>query len=136
MLPSPVQIQEVLVAFAPFFTRPVWHHAQVLILGAILARGKRTVTSALRAMGLAQSRHFTNYHRVLNRAVWHASFTAKVLLGLLVALLPPGVPLQILVDETMERRNGAKIKTKGVFRDAVRSSRKRLSTATVCVGSR
>jgi hypothetical protein len=126
MLPSPVQIQGVLVTFAPLFTRPVWHHAPVLILGAILARGKRTVTSALRAMGLAQSRHFTNYHCVLNRAVWHATFTAKVLFGLLVALLPPGVPLQILVDETMERRNGAKIKTKGVFRDAVRSSRKKV----------
>ena len=60
----------------------------VLIMGAILARGKRTVTSALRAIGLAQERHFTNYHRVLNRAVWHASFAAKVLLGCMVALLP------------------------------------------------
>lgn len=126
MIPLPVQIQEVMVAFAPFFTRPVWHHAQVLILGAILARGKRTVTSALRAVGLAQERHFTNYHRVLNRAVWHASFAAKVLLGRLVAVLPRGVPLQILVDETMERRKGAKIRTKGVFRDAVRSSRKKV----------
>jgi hypothetical protein len=126
MAPLPVQIQEVMVAFAPLFTRPVWHHAQVLILGAILARGKRTVTAALRAIGLAQERHFTNYHRVLNRAVWQTTFTAKVLLGLLVALLPPGMPLQILVDETMERRNGAKIKTKGVFRDAVRSSRKKV----------
>lgn len=126
MLPLPVEIQEIMAAFAPLFTRPVWHHAQVLILGAILARGKRTVTSALRAIGLAQERHFTNYHRVLNRAVWHASFTAKVLLGRMVALLPPGVPLQILVDETMERRKGAKIKTKGVFRDAVRSSRKKV----------
>jgi hypothetical protein len=88
MLPMPVQIQEIMAAFAPLFTRPVWHHAQVLIVGAILARGKRTVTSALRAMGLAQERHFTNYHRVLNRAVWHASFAAKVSLGCMVALLP------------------------------------------------
>ena len=122
----PVPIQEVLVAFAPLFTRPVWHHAQVLMLGAILARGKRTVTSALRAMGLAQERRFTNYHRVLNRAVWHACFAAKALLGLLVRLLPPKAPLQILVDETIERRNGSKIKTKGVFRDAVRSSRNKV----------
>jgi hypothetical protein len=58
--------------------------------------------------------------------VWHASFAAKVLLGHIVALLPPAIPLQILVDETMERRKGAKIKTKGVFRDAVRSSRKKV----------
>jgi len=95
------------------FSRPVWNHAQVLILGTILARGKRTVTSALRAVGLAQETHFTNYHRVLNRTVWHVWFAAKVLLGLLVALLPPQVPLLVAVDETIERRKGLKIKTKG-----------------------
>jgi len=126
MLPLPAPIQEIMAAFAPLFTNPVFHHAQVLIVGAILARGKRTVTSALRAVGLSRERHFTNYHRVLNRAVWNACFAAKVLLGLMVSLLPPGVPLQILVDETMERRKGEKIKTKGVFRDAVRSSRKKV----------
>ena len=53
MFPLPVQIQEIMAAFAPLFTRPVWHHAQVLIVGAILARGKRTVTSALRPIGFA-----------------------------------------------------------------------------------
>ena len=126
MLTLPVPIENVLLAFAPLFTRPVWHHAQLLMLGAILARGKRTVTSALRAVGLAQERRFTNYHRVLNRAVWRAWFAAKVLLGLLVALLPAEAPLQVVVDETIERRNGDKIKTKGVFRDAVRSSRNKV----------
>jgi hypothetical protein len=133
MFALPVQIETVLVAFAPVFSQPVWHHAKLLILGAILARGKRTVTSALRIVGLAQERHFTNYHRVLNRAVWHGWFAAKVLLGLLVAQLPPGSALQILVDETIERRNGSKIKTKGVFRDAVRSSR---SKVAYCYGLR
>ena len=126
MLTLPVPIEKLLVAFAPVFTQPVWHHARILILGAILARGKRTVTSALRAVGLAQERHFTNFHRVLNRAVWHGWFAAKILLGLLVALLPPAAPLQVLVDETIERRNGSRIKTKGVFRDAVRSSRNKV----------
>jgi hypothetical protein len=126
MAALPIAVHEVLVAFAPLFTRPVWEYARVLMLGAILARGKRTVTSALRAMGLAQERRFTNYHRVLNGAVWHACFAAKILLGLMVCLLPPGAPLQILVDETIERRNGNKIKTKGVFRDEVRSSRSKV----------
>ena len=124
MFALPVPVENLLAAFAPVFSRPVWSHAQVLLLGAILAPGKRTVTSALRAMGLADERRFTNYHRVLNRAVWPGWFAAKVLLGLLVALLPPGAPLWLLVDETLERRNGDKIRTKGVYRDAVRSSRK------------
>lgn len=126
MFSLPVPIENVLVAFMPLFTRPVWHHAQLLMLGAILARGKRTVTSALRAVGLAQEHRFTNYHRIFNRAVWHCWSGAKILLGLLVALLPPGLPLQVIVDETIERRNGNKIKTKGVYRDAVRSSRNKV----------
>ncbi len=126
MFALPVPIEDLLLAFSPLFSRPVWHHAQLLMLGAILARGKRTVTSALRAVGLARERHFTNYHRVLNRAVWCTWFAAKVLLGLLVALLPAEAPLQVLVDETIERRNGDRIKTKGVFRDAVRSSRNKV----------
>jgi hypothetical protein len=129
----PFPIEEVLLSFAPVFSQPVWRHAQFLILGAILARGKRTVTSALRAVGLAQETHFTNYHRVLNRAVWHGWFAAKVLLGLLVALLPAQAPLLLAVDETIERRKGPKIKTKGVFRDAVRSSR---SKVVHCYGLR
>ena len=124
MFALPFPVESLLAPFAPVFSRPVWAHAQVLLLGAILAPGKRTVTSALRAMGLAEERRFTNYHRVLNRAVWQGWFAAKVLLGLLVALLPPGAPLCLLVDETLERRNGDKIRTKGVYRDAVRSSRK------------
>jgi hypothetical protein len=78
-------------------------------------------------MGLADERRFTNYHRVLNRAVWQGWFAAKVLLGLLVALLPPGAPLCLLVDETLERRNGDKIRTKGVYRDSVRSCRKHVA---------
>lgn len=126
MFAMPTPVQEVLVLFAPVFSRPVWNHAQLLILGAILARGKRTVTAALRAMGLTWERHFTNYHRVLNRAVWHAWFASKILLGLLVALLPKEAPLLVLVDETIERRKGDKIKTKGAFRDAVRSSRNKV----------
>jgi len=61
MFTLPAQIQEIMVAFALLFTNPVFHHAQVQIVGAILARGKRTVTSALRAVGLSRERHFTNY---------------------------------------------------------------------------
>jgi hypothetical protein len=69
MLALPFPVENVLLAFAPLFTRPVWHHAQLLMLGAILARGKRTVASALRAVGLAQERRFTNYHMKVTRRV-------------------------------------------------------------------
>lgn len=121
--PLPAALEAVLLPFGPLFSPRVWRHARVLATGAILARRHRTVTACLRAVGLADERRFTNYHRVLNRARWSTRAAAKILLGLLVELLPASAPLVILVDETTERRQGRKIRTKGVFRDAVRSSR-------------
>lgn len=118
----PDDIITVLAAFAPLFTARTFAHVQVLLIGAILTPGRRTVTAALRAMGLAQERHFQNYHRVLNRANWSSRQAAKVLLGLLVRAFAPDGPLVMGIDETLERRRGAKIAAKGIYRDAVRSS--------------
>jgi hypothetical protein len=72
MPPLPEAIILVLASFAPLFSTRVWSHAPVLLLGAILTPGARTVTAALRAMGLATEQRFTNDHRVLNRATWSA----------------------------------------------------------------
>jgi DDE superfamily endonuclease len=119
---------EMIVVFAPFaqlFSDRVWVQAQVLVLGALLAPGKRTVSSCLRVMGLAWEEHFTNYHRVLNRATWSALQASQILLGLLVrVLVPPGATIVLGADDTVERRSGRQIKAKGCYRDAVRSSRK------------
>jgi DDE superfamily endonuclease len=119
---------EIIVGLAPFaqlFSDRIWRHAQVLVLGAILAPGKRTVSSCLRVMGLAWEAHFTNYHRVLNRATWSALQASQILLGLLIrVLVPPGATLVFGADDTVERRSGRQLKAKGCYRDAVRSSRK------------
>src|SRR5262245_18498770 len=123
MPPLPEAILLVLAPSAPLFSQRVWVHAQVLLLGAILASGRRTVTAALRIMGLALERRFTNYHRVLNRAVWSARQGSRILLGLLIALLvPPGTMVVLGADDTVERRSGRKIRAKGCYRDAVRSA--------------
>jgi len=124
MLPLPETIIALLVPFAPMFTKPVWSHVQVLLIGAMLGRGPRTVASVLRVMGLCHERRFEKYHRVLNRARWSGLQGAKILLGLLIVLLPAQWPLLVAVDETIERRSGAKIKAKGCYRDAVRSTQK------------
>jgi hypothetical protein len=113
----------VLTPFAPLFSERVWQHAQVLLVGAILAPGRRTVSSALRAMGLDQEKRFHRYHRVLSRASWSSRKVSCVLLGLLVeAFVPEGGPLVLGIDETLERRYGKKIRAKGVYRDPVRST--------------
>jgi hypothetical protein len=115
----------VLAPFAPLFSQRVWRHAQLLLLGAMLAPGARTVTAALRVMGLATERSFTNYHRVLNRATWSARHGSQILLGLLITLLvPPGAMIVLGADDTVERRSGRQIRAKGCYRDAVRSTKK------------
>lgn len=119
----PTAMIQLLAPFALLFSPSVWPQAQVLLAGAILAPGKRTVSSALRVMGLGHTKQFQRYHRVLNRAAWSSREVSRVLLGLLVrTFLPNGEALVIGVDETIERRWGAKICAKGIYRDPVRSS--------------
>ncbi len=64
----PTTMIQVLAHFAPLFSERVWPHVQVLLAGAILAPGRRTVSSTLRAMGLDHQKRFHRYHRVLSRA--------------------------------------------------------------------
>ena len=84
MLTLPKEYFTLIAVFAPIFSKRVWQHVQVLLVGAILAPGKRTVTSILRVMGLSNDEHFQNYHRVLNRAVWSSLEVSRMLLKLLV----------------------------------------------------
>src|SRR5215211_8692103 len=119
----PPKMVQVLAPFAPLFSKRVWRHAQLLLVGAILAPGVRTVSSALRAMGLGREKRFHRYHRVLSRASWSSREAARVLLGLLVeAFVPEGDPLVVGIDETLERRYGRKISARGIYRDPVRST--------------
>jgi len=123
MLTLPFELANLIVAFAPLFSKPVWEHAQVLLVGAIMAPGKRTITQALRVMGLSADERFQNYHRVLNRAVWSSLEASRILLSLLVAAFAPEGVLVMGIDDTIERRRGDQIKAKGIYRDPVRSSR-------------
>src|SRR5215210_6548634 len=118
----PAMMIRLLVPFAPLFSKRVWQNAQVLLMGAILAPGQRTVSSALRAMGLDQHERYHRYHRVLSRASWSSRDASRILLGLLLEAFVPQGPLIFGIDETLERRWGKKIAAKGVYRDPVRST--------------
>ncbi|MCH8061202.1 MAG: transposase [Chloroflexi bacterium] len=123
MLTLPVAIITLLEPFSVLFDARTWRKAQILLVGAVLAPGKRTVTSALRVMGLSKETSFAVYHHVLNRAVWSSLKVSRVLLSLLIGHLGTGDgPLVFGIDETLERRRGQRIRTKGIYRDAVRSS--------------
>src|SRR3982750_4421269 len=122
----PTSVPAVLAAwmqpFGCFFTPAVWRHVLVLVAGVVLAPGRRTVTGALRVMGLDQGAGFAVYHRVLSTGRWSSRAVAHRLLLLLVAALVPQGPVVIGLDDTIERRWGAKIKARGIYRDPVRSS--------------
>jgi hypothetical protein len=79
----PAELLPLTVEFAPLFSKPVWERAKTLLVGAILAVGKRTVTACLRVTGNSQDKRFQNYHRVLNRARWSALRDSQVLLRVL-----------------------------------------------------
>jgi hypothetical protein len=113
---------KLLSMFSTHCSASIWTYAQVLITGAILARGQRTVTAILRVMGLSDEKHFVNYHRVLQRAVWSSLAVSRTLVFLLVQTFVPTGPILIGGDDTIERRWGAQITARGIYRDPVRSS--------------
>jgi len=130
-MPVPsLAVMDLLSVFATAFTAPAWRKAKALLFGTILAPGRRTVAAALRVMGLGDDEHFTNYHRLLNRDRWSPWGLSKILLDLIITgFLSEGAPLELVVDETLERRKGKKIKYKGWFRDAVRSTANHVTKA-------
>jgi DDE superfamily endonuclease len=122
MLNLPDAIMARLEPFAPLFTRRTWRHVPLLVAGAILAPGRRRVSSLLRVMGHREDAAFSTYHRVLNRAVWSSLGASRILLGLLIAAFAPDGPLVLGIDETLERRRGKRLTATGLYRDPVRSS--------------
>jgi hypothetical protein len=131
MLTLPEVIIAILTPFATLFQSRTWLKAQVLLIGTILTPGKRTVTSALRVMGLSHTGTFAQYHQVLNRASWSSLKLSQVLLRLLLHYFDEKVgPLVFGIDETLERRRGQRISAKGIYRDGERSSKSQFVKAS------
>ncbi len=123
-MPSlPSEFLAVILPYAGLFCRRVFAHVQRLLAGAILAPGKRTITSVLRIVGRQHERAFGKYHRVLSQARWSARAAGRVLLTQLVTVFAATGPVPVGLDETLERRWGAQIAACGIYRDAVRSRR-------------
>src|SRR5450755_1795493 len=124
MLTLPKTMIHVLRQFEETFSERVWEWAKVLVIGAILVPGERTVAAILRVMGQQNEKQFQNYHRVLNRAKWSSREISRRMVLLLVSLFVAcDAPIVVGIDETIERRRGNKIAARGVYRDPVRSSK-------------
>jgi hypothetical protein len=130
-MPCADPIITVLEPFRRVFTAPTWKNMLTLLRGTLLrgtllARGRRTVTAALWHTGQEQNPHFSAFQQVLNRARWSPLQASRQLLTRIVeTFVQAGGTLDIVIDETLERRWGAKIRKRGHYRDSARSSRER-----------
>ena len=125
-MPLPTPIIEVLTVFRPLFTAPTWRKLMTLLTGTRLSQGRRTVAAALRASGNEQAPNWSSFHQVLNRARWSPLAVSRQLLVLIVeTFVPAGASVDLVIDETLERRWGSKIRKRGHYRDSALSSRKR-----------
>jgi DDE superfamily endonuclease len=131
MVTLPKEFSRQISAFSPLFSKKVFEHVKVLFLGSLLTVGRRTVCGVLRVVGLSGEERFHKYHRVLSRAKWSCLGGAQILLGLLVdTFSDKSEPIIVGIDETIERRWGAKIKARGIYRDAVNSSQSHFAKAS------
>jgi DDE superfamily endonuclease len=125
-MPRPLPIIEVLAAFRPLFTAPTWRKLMILLTGTLLAHGRRTVAAALRHSGHERETSFSTFHHVLNRARWSPlAVSRQLLITIVETFVEAGGTLELVIDETLERRWGPKISKRGHYRDSALSSRKR-----------
>jgi hypothetical protein len=122
-MPLPDPIREVLTVFRPLFTAPTWRKLMTLLTGTRLSRGRRTVAAALRASGNQQVPNWSLFHQVLNRARWSPLAVSRQLLLLIVeTFVPAGACVELVIDETLERRWGSQIRKRGHYRDSALES--------------
>jgi hypothetical protein len=96
---------------APLHRRCAWRLAQVVV-GILLAHGRRTVASWWRAAGIGEPFGSSSY--VLGSVGRKATAVAAVVFGLLRDRIDPGGRLLLAVDDTPTKRYGPKVQGAGV----------------------
>lgn len=119
----------VFASWAPVLTEPTFANLAVLLRGAVLASGPRTVTGCLAAAWPWVRKHWSVYENVARRARLPMLVMARGLFLLVLALLPGNGVIELVVDETLVRRYGPWVVGVGMHRDAVRSSQRRVEVS-------
>ncbi len=122
MLRIPAAAEPLLASFFVAFSQPTFQRFALLVLGAIVTPGRRTVAAVLRTMRPLARGHFSSYHRVLSGARWSLWAVGRVLARAVLAHVPEGQPVVLAVDDTVARHRGPKVYGRGCHRDPTRSS--------------
>jgi DDE superfamily endonuclease/Archaeal putative transposase ISC1217 len=109
------------------FTRRTFDRFLTLMCGVIVTMGRRTVSRALRVMELHLQGHYCNYHRIYSQARYSMWKLALAVTRQVVALLHGDEPILLVVDDTVQQKNGQKVWAKGAHRDGRRSTRGHVS---------
>src|SRR5918992_6102580 len=112
----------VLSMFQPAFSTPTYHRFLVLLLGAVLTTGRKTITNIYRTVRHYATGHVSSYHRVFSQRRWSAWELAHRLVTFLLTYVVPTGPVLLVGDDTVAERPGPHVFGKGRHRDGVRST--------------
>jgi len=123
MFVLPPAAEPLIRSFAGALTRPSFARFSLLLVGAIVTFGRRTVSRILWTLGpaAATAGHPSSFHRFFSHARWRLWPLGQILAGAVLALLPPDAVVQLAVDDTVFAHRGKTVYGKGCHRDAVRS---------------
>ena len=132
--------QELLATASMAFTRPGFQLFRVFVTGWVLCAGRRTVTGMFPAIDPQRRRSVAAYHHFLRDGAWSSR---ELWRGLVLAVLarhcPAGVPVDLAIDDSLVHRAGPLVEGADVFRDPVRSTKRRtvyargINTVALCV---
>ena len=96
-----------------------------LVLGWVLCHGRRTLSAVIRAAGPFAPKSHDAYQNFFSKSKWNMDVLWHALFQLVVAAFAKGaVPICLAGDDTLAKHRGPKIWGAGLYRDAVRSSRR------------
>jgi hypothetical protein len=125
-VPPPIlgSFLSVLEAFRIALSAPSYANMVVVACGWVLTRGTHAVTEALVVTGVAGRRHHEAFHRFFSRGTWEPDRLGYWLFERLQRFLGDGA-VQVVVDDTLAPKKGARVFGIGSHLDAVRSTRRR-----------
>jgi hypothetical protein len=107
----PASLAGVLVSFQSCFTAPTFRTFVALLSGMIARPARRTVCGMLIGAGLSRLWHHGRAHWFFAQARWQVREVGLVLAGLVVAsFVPAGAPIVVVVDDSLFRRSGRKVR--------------------------
>jgi len=121
MFRLPQVAEPLLMSFSIAFTQPTFNRILPLLVGAVLTRGRRTITAILWTIRGLVPGHISDYHRVFSRAPWLLFPLGKVLAAAIIKLIPDDW-IVVAMDDTTAQHKGKKVYGKGCHHDAVRST--------------